>query len=143
MVITRHSEALAVLSDTRYIPPPVRQDAPEGTLAWLRARVSRFSTGEVHAARRRLLEDLLAARERAGRWEAVAVTVLGDALGVPGAGRLVPAAASGYLSGEESPEADAAVRELLARTGGSPEAIARITLLLQAHDATEGLVRNA
>lgn len=157
MVITRHSEALAVLSDTRYIPPPVRQDAPEGTLAWLRARVSRFSTGEVHAARRRLLEDLLAGldpealrraardltRERAGRWEGVAVTVLGDALGVPGAGRLVPAAASGYLSGEESPEADAAVRELLARTGDSPEAIARITLLLQAHDATEGLVRNA
>src|SRR5690606_1088668 len=168
MVITRRAGALAVLADTRYIPPPVRQDAPEGTLAWLRARVSRFSAGEVHARRRRLLEDLLsgldpdalrdAARdltaERGGRWEGVPVTVLGRALGFRDSGLAdaVRAAAYGYLSGEETPEADAAVRTLLS-LAASPvtpppndpvqEAVARVTLLLQAHDATEGLVRNA
>ncbi|MFG1949197.1 hypothetical protein [Nonomuraea sp. NPDC048826] len=157
MVITRHAEALAVLADTRYIPPPVRQDAPEGTLAWLRARTSRFSTGEAHARRRRRLEELLAAvdpdalrdaaeketRERDGRWEGVPVTVLGHALGIHDAGlaAAVRAAAPGYLSGEETPEADAAVRDLLAIVTGA-DAVARITLLLQAHDATEGLIRN-
>lgn len=161
MVITHRAEALAVLADTRYIPPPVRQDAPEGTLAWLRSHASRFSTGEVHARRRRLLEESLdaldpdalrdAARnltlERDGRWEGVPVTVLGHALGVRDTGRLVEAvraAAPGYLSGEETPEADAAVRDLLTLVAGSTTvSVARVTLLLQAHDATEGLVRNA
>ncbi|TXK42932.1 hypothetical protein [Nonomuraea sp. C10] len=163
MVITHRAEALAVLADTRYIPPPVRQDAPEGTLAWLRSHASRFSTGEVHARRRRLLEESLdaldpdalrdAARkltlERDGRWEGVPVTVLGHALGVRDTGRLVEAvraAAPGYLSGEETPEADAAVRDLLtlaADAGLVRSSVALITLLLQAHDATEGLVRNA
>ncbi|MDA0637865.1 hypothetical protein OUY22_31030 [Nonomuraea sp. MCN248] len=157
--ITRHAEALAVLADSRYIPPPVRQDAPEGTLAWLRARASRFSTGQAHAGRRRLLEDLLAALdpdtlrdaardltlERDGRWEGVPVTVLGHALGFrdPGLASAARTAAPGYLSGEEKPEADAAVRDLFAGRGTAEDAVARVTLLLQAHDATEGLIRNA
>lgn len=62
MVITGHAEARAMLADARYVPPPVRQDAPAGTLAWLRSRVSRFSSGEAHAQRRRRLEELLKVR---------------------------------------------------------------------------------
>ncbi|MEV0825552.1 cytochrome P450 [Nonomuraea rubra] len=151
MLITRHAEAEAVLSDTRYVPPPVRQDGAEGTLAWLRARVSRFSTGETHARRRRELAELLSGldpaglrsaaealtRQRGGDWRGVPTAVLGAALGVEDTGA-VPAAAAGYLSGEESPRADAAVAELLKQTG-----IPVITLLLQAHAATEGLIENA
>ncbi|NJP95744.1 cytochrome P450 [Nonomuraea sp. FMUSA5-5] len=151
MLITRHAEAAAVLADTRYVPPPVRQDGAEGTLAWLRAHVSRFSTGETHARRRRELVELLSGldpaalrsaaatltRERGGDWRGVPTAVLGAALGVEDTGA-VPAAAAGYLSGEESPQADAAVAELLKLAG-----VPVITLLLQAHAATEGLIENA
>ncbi|WP_146615771.1 cytochrome P450 [Nonomuraea aridisoli] len=151
MPVTRHAEAVAVLADTRYVPPPVRADGAEGTLAWLRARVSRFSTGPEHAERRRLLVALLdgvdpaglreaareLTRERGGNWRGVPVAVLGAALGVEDTGA-VPAAADGYLSGEESPQADAAVAELLRQAD-----ISVITLLLQAHAATETLVENA
>ncbi|TYB67321.1 cytochrome P450 [Nonomuraea sp. PA05] len=151
MLITRHAEAQAVLSDTRYVPPPVRQDGAEGTLAWLRAHVSRFSTGPAHAERRRELVALLSGlnpaalrsaaealtRQRGGDWRGVPVAVLGAALGVADT-RAVPAAAAGYLSGEESPQADAAVAELLKLAG-----VPVITLLLQAHAATEGLIETA
>ncbi|MGW6499114.1 hypothetical protein [Nonomuraea angiospora] len=151
MLITRHAAAEAVLADPRYVPPPVRQDAEEGTLAWLRAQVSRFSTGETHAGRRRLLEERLAALdpaelrpaaramtlERGGDWRGVPTAVLGAALGVQDTSA-VAAAATGYLSGEESPEADAAVARLL-----SQAAIPEITLLLQGHAATEALIEHA
>ncbi|MEW9555192.1 cytochrome P450 [Nonomuraea sp. NPDC050783] len=151
MLITRHAEALAVLADPRYVPPPVRQDAREGTLAWLRAHVSRFSTGETHAARRRLVVERLAALdpaklraaaraetlERRGEWRGVPTRVLGAALGVTDTAP-VAAAAAGYLSGEETPEADAAVAALLARAD-----LPAVTLLLQGHNATEALIENA
>ncbi|MEU4234229.1 cytochrome P450 [Nonomuraea sp. NPDC026600] len=160
MLITRHAEAVAVLSDTRYVPPPVRQDAPAGTLSWLRAQVSRFSTGEVHAERRRLVTERLAALdpaalrqaataatlERGGDWPDVPTAVLGAALGITDEKRLVgavTAAAAGYLSGEEEPEADAAVADLVELLSGEGDPIPRITILLQAHAATAGLITNA
>lgn len=157
MIITRHVEARAVLADTRYVPPPVRQDAPPYTLGWLRARVSRFSSGEAHAERRRALEERLAeldpatlrrrARaatlERDGDWRGVPTQVLAAALGVPAPVPLVEAVAAGYLSGEETPGTDAAVAELFRLPGDGPSVITDLTLLLQAHAATEGLIANA
>ncbi|MET8007415.1 hypothetical protein [Nonomuraea glycinis] len=161
MLITRHAEARALLADPRYVPPPVRQDGEPGTLAWLRSQVSRFSHGEVHAERRRLLTACLATLdadalrsaagsltlERAGDWRDVPTEVLGAALGFADTDRLaqvVRTAATGYLSGVDSAEADAAVTELTRLAGGAtPESIARITLLLQAHAATEDLIATA
>ncbi|MBN6056247.1 cytochrome P450, partial [Nonomuraea sp. RK-328] len=157
MVITRHDEARAVLADPRYVPPPVRQDAPPYTLGWLRAQVSRFSSGETHAERRRALEKRLAeldpaalrrraremTMERGGDWTSVPTEVLAAALGVAAPVPLVEAAATGYLSGEETPEADAAVAELTALLGGGPSAVTDLTLLLQAYAATDGLIANA
>jgi cytochrome P450 len=158
MLITRHAEARALLADPRYVPPPVRQDGEPGTLAWLRSQVSRFSHGEVHAERRRPLTTCLATLdadalrsaageltlERAGDWRDVPTTVLGAALGFEDTARLAEAvrtAATGYLSGVETPEADAAVTELTRLAGGvTPGDVARISLLLQAHAATEGLI---
>ncbi|MFI7111237.1 cytochrome P450 [Nonomuraea sp. NPDC050227] len=159
MLITHHAEARAVLSDGRYVPPPVPQDGEPGTLAWLRAHVSRFSTGETHAERRRLVVERLSALDpaelrtaakaatldrcgdsdgdRDGDWRGVPTAVLGAALGVPDTSA-VPAAASGYLSGEGSPQADAAVAELLGLTD-----LPAVTLLLQGHAATEALIENA
>ncbi|HUR03558.1 MAG TPA: cytochrome P450 [Nonomuraea sp.] len=160
MFITSHAEAVAVLSDTRYVPPPVPQDAPAGTLSWLRAQVSRFSTGEVHAERRRLVTERLATLdpaalrqaataatlERGGDWPDVPTAVLGAALGIGDEKRLVgavAAAAAGYLSGEEGPEADAAVADLVELLSGEGDPIPGITILLQAHAATAGLIANA
>ncbi|NRQ40164.1 cytochrome P450 [Nonomuraea sp. NN258] len=151
MVITRHAKARAVLDDSRYVPPPVRQDGREGTLAWLRARVSRFSSGPAHARRRALLTERLAtldpaalrqaARtvtlERQGDWRGVPTAVLGAALGVADTSPVADAA-SGYLSGQESPASDAAVAALLDQAD-----VPAITLLLQAHASVEGLIANA
>ncbi|MEV5330125.1 cytochrome P450 [Nonomuraea sp. N2-4H] len=151
MLITRHAAAEAVLADPRYVPPPVPQDGAEATLAWLRARVSRFSTGATHAERRRALVALLdgidpaelrvraraLTERRNGDWRGVPTEVLGAALGVADTAPVADAAA-GYLSGESGPAADAAVAKLLATTG-----IPEITLLLQAHTATETLIEHA
>ncbi|NUO97971.1 MAG: hypothetical protein HOW59_08585 [Nonomuraea sp.] len=151
MLITHHAEARAVLADSRYVPPPVPQDAEPGTLAWLRAHVSRFSTGDTHAERRRLVVERLSAldpaelrtaagaatEERDGDWRGVPTAVLGAALGVKDTSA-VPAAAAGYLSGEGGSQADAAVAELVEAAD-----LPAITLLLQGHAATEALIENA
>ncbi|MGI5283204.1 cytochrome P450 [Nonomuraea polychroma] len=151
MHVTRHAEARTVLTDTRYVPPPVPQDGREGTLAWLRAQVSRFSTGDAHARRRRAVVERLAAidpadlrsaaramtLERDGEWRGIPTQVLEAALGIKDTAA-VPAAASGYLTGEAGPEADAAVAALLDQAD-----LPAVTLLLQAHAATEGLIDNA
>lgn len=151
--ITCHAEARAVLADNRYVPPPVPQDGVPGTLAWLRAQVSRFSSGPVHAERRAQLEERLSALDpddlraaaraktaaRDGVWQGVPAEVLGEALGVYGLAPLIEIAARGYLSGEATPEIDAAVAELVKLVGS----ITDLTLLLQAHGATEGLIANA
>jgi hypothetical protein len=49
-----------VLDDPAYTVPPPGPPGPLGTIAWLRATVSRFSEGEVHARRRAIAEALLA-----------------------------------------------------------------------------------
>ncbi|MFI6810768.1 hypothetical protein ACIBG7_00090 [Nonomuraea sp. NPDC050328] len=149
MLITRNSEALAVLSDPLRAPAPVEAGAPRGTLAWLRGQVSRFSSGAAHAERRAAVTAVLdrldphdlrkaAARLAHEPPERVAVLVLGAALGVEDLETLagqVAAAARGYLSGEADAEADAAVAELIGRLP-----IAELTVLLQAHAATGALL---
>ncbi|MEU4703576.1 hypothetical protein [Nonomuraea dietziae] len=162
MRITDHAAARAVLSDPSCVPPPVPSGAPFGTLAWLRSQVSRFAFGVEHAERRALVEECLSALDPSALRSAAATRaargaeimeipagVLGEALGIDDTGalvRAVDAAATGYLSGEGTPEADAAVATLLGLVGPAgdlPRAVARITVLLQAHGATTGLLRNA
>lgn len=55
VVVTRHQDVCAVLSDVRYEIPAVTDTAPLGTIAWLRGSVSRFTNGEDHARRRAIL----------------------------------------------------------------------------------------
>ncbi|GIJ46432.1 hypothetical protein Val02_33180 [Virgisporangium aliadipatigenens] len=121
---TTHSDVAAVLEDpTMVVPPP---PPGPGAMAWLRARVARFSAGEEHARRRRDATDLLDALDpthlRASATAAVrtgtpldlvTAEVLTAALGLPGTARLVATAAAGYLpGGPEGPEVDAAVAAL-------------------------------
>ncbi|WP_435209937.1 cytochrome P450 [Micromonospora sp. bgisy143] len=49
--VTRHADVRAALTDPRFRVPAV-DSGPPGTLAWLRASVSRFSPPERHAERR-------------------------------------------------------------------------------------------
>lgn len=52
VVVTRHQDVCAVLSDPGFEIPGVTGSAPAGTIAWLRGSVSRFANGEDHARRR-------------------------------------------------------------------------------------------
>ncbi|WP_433461584.1 cytochrome P450 [Spirillospora sp. CA-128828] len=161
LVITRYADVVAVLSDARFIVPPLApaDDEPPRSLAWLRRTVSRFSEGNDHERRRALVVEALDAmdpahlRRRArvlaqdgGDPGEVACLVLGEALGVadPAAlARAVPVAASGYLTGQGQDGSDEAVAVLAGLLGPGPDDVVagRIAVLMQAYAATGALVR--
>ncbi|MEV4056738.1 hypothetical protein AB0J55_36500 [Amycolatopsis sp. NPDC049688] len=148
--------------------PPVPTEVPPGSVAWLRASVARFSNGPDHTRRRALAVDALApvdvdtlqhnASERTSRIMAgldvvdvmatiarpVPVGVLAEALGLPDVSADVALVAAAYHP-HMTPDAaaEAALTRLLAACGGPTEAAAaRIGLLVQACDATAGLIGN-
>jgi len=181
------AEVRAVLADERLDVAPAGAGGTPGTVAWLRASVSRFSTGAEHAQRRALAVAELgrldpqtlraAAYERAraeladaagtgtgvtGRTNElvdvmallarrVPVAVLATGLGLAEPDRVaaaVIAVAGGYFpaaSAEAVSRADPATAWLAEALGASgPEvALARITLMVQACDATAGLIGTA
>jgi cytochrome P450 len=173
VTVARYADAVALLNNPAFeVPapaptPPAQNGAPVG-LAWLRATVSRFTSGPDHRRRRALATALLdpvgpgALRDRAAAAtltalaagataEAVAlrvpVTTLAAALGLdPSVVHQVAVAASGYQPGTDAgPAADTAVRALVAACGGTPDeaAAARIMVLVQAYEATAQLIGNA
>lgn len=146
-VVTETAEVHAVLADERFVVRPAQAGAAAGTVAWLRASVSRFANGPEHDRRRALvvteLEDLdpaglrTAARAAAGAAcaaspdEAVATLarrvpamVLAERFGAadPAAvAAAVGAVAAAYFPGAAEPlerAADAAVKSLLDLLGG-------------------------
>ncbi len=140
--------------------PPVPTDVPQGSVAWLRASVARFSNGPDHARRRSLALDLLAGvdadalRDKAfeafrGDSRLVVVGVLAGELGLPVVASDVVAVAAAYHphvtpSAEAAAAAEAALGRLVAACGGPTElTAARIGLLIQACEATAGLIGNA
>ena len=122
-----------------YPVPPPGPPGPFGTMAWLRATVSRFSEGEAHARRRALVEARLAALDpaalraaaraaaerprvagrRRGSGDAreyVPVAVLAAATGVEGdVVDDVRTVAAAYQPGTDAPGADEALQRLLDR----------------------------
>jgi len=158
LTLTRHADVTALLTDPRF-DVPTAPPAPHG-LAWLRGAVSRFSRGDRHTHRRGLATALLppaaplraAAAARAADPRAtppdVPVTVLAAALGVrrpvhEQVARMTP----GYFGRVQTglSEMDAAVEDLVAAFGGerTERVAAAIGLLVQAHEATAGLVTRA
>jgi hypothetical protein len=164
-------DARAVLEDDRYVVPPVPRDAPPRTLGWLRANVSRFTNGAAHAERRALAEREIgrldpgalreAARGEAARLLAAADTqpvdvmallarrvpvgVLCDALlGERPIDDIIAIAAAYHPSASEEQisRADAAVARL---TADEDDLVAanRVGVIVQACDATAGLIGNA
>ncbi|WP_234322592.1 cytochrome P450 [Streptomyces sp. NRRL S-350] len=184
MTFSRYDDVTAALADPALVPLPaapvppvppvavgsvlggVSGGAPAGTpgvaagVAWLRASVARFSSGEPHARRRALvLADLERLDPSALRVAAAAgfdpdvrrrvVRVLAEALGLAdpeAVARDVATVARAYFADSpDDPEADAAVARLLPAMGDPDEETAanRIGLLVQACDATAALVEAA
>jgi cytochrome P450 len=135
---------------------------PYGTLAWLRATVSRFANGETHARRRALVESLLAELDPAELREAAAtlayaaplgverpylpVAVLARRLGARDIAAAVAATrvvAAAYQPHTSHPGADEALGALLSLLPEGDEEVvaARVAILVQACEATAGLVR--
>jgi hypothetical protein len=151
------------LADRAYTVPAPGPAGPPGTIAWLRATVSRFAEGETHARRRALIEAHLseldpvalraAARERRRSVAAddvpyLPVAVLAAATGVAAqdvaeAVVAVRVVAAAYHPGTDAPGADAALARLIdLLPTGEPEAVAQhVALLVQACEATAALVR--
>jgi cytochrome P450 len=179
--VRRDADIRAVLADPRFTVLPPGPGGPPGTVAWLRASVSRFATGAQHARRRALAESELRrldpgalrsiARElaaaqlaRRGRGRPAGVTgalarlvppaALATALGAAAPVRVsaaVSTVAAAYFPGAglgQEQRADRATAWLLtalrpagpAGAAGADLAVARITLLVQACEATAALI---
>jgi hypothetical protein len=137
--------------------PVVPFDVPVGSVAWLRASVARFSNGADHARRRSLAVSALASVEpevlRRKAFEAaggdsrlVVVGVLAGELGLPVVASDVVAVAAAYHPHvTPSAEAEAALGRLVTACGGATDELvaARIGLLIQACEATAGLIGKA
>ncbi|MGW3562855.1 isocitrate lyase/phosphoenolpyruvate mutase family protein [Streptomyces sp. NPDC000941] len=160
----RFADVRAALADPALVPElPATDGGPVGaSVAWLRATVARFSSGEPHRRQRALVEAELARLEPAALWRAAAtgpkeelrvrvVRALAEALGMPEPGAVAEAVtvvAGAYFGGTD-PAADEAVARLVARLApaGADEAAVetvanRIGLLVQACDATATLVES-
>ncbi|GAA3395761.1 hypothetical protein [Cryptosporangium minutisporangium] len=141
----RSSDAAAVLTDPTFVVPPVA--AATSGVAWLRATVARFGTGDAHARRRALAVALLAAIPPESLRDAAAdhpVAARTPALGIDApVVALVEDVAQAYQpsTGDEG-RADAAVERLVTLCGGVRDetTAARIGLLVQACRATADLI---
>lgn len=143
VLIDDPGEVLAVLTDDGCPVPPV-PDAGGTGVAWLRAHVVRFSGGAEHHRRRALVEARLAGIEPAALRGPEPTVALAEALGLRGvrAAAVATVAAVYQPVHEPTPEADAAVAELVDACGGiaDEDTAASICLLVQAHQATHDLV---
>jgi len=144
--ISDHDDVLAVLTDPCFVVPPV----PAGTagIAWLRATVGRFSTGEAHERRRALSVAILAAIPPDSlRTGGDPVAVLARAMGADeSVVALVRDVAQAYQPGTgDEARADAAVERLVEVFGGHHDepTAARIGVLAQACNATTALIEKA
>lgn len=162
---TTADDARAVLSDERLIVPPVPDEGPAGGIRRLRAAVSRFAEGAQHGQRRRLLETELARIDPAelGRTTGdyaeqlrkdpnvarrAPTAALAEHLGAAdplAAADAVLQIAPAYFpaaGAEAEAVADATLPRLRNALGGASDdtTTARITLLLQACEATGALV---
>jgi cytochrome P450 len=158
MIVGERAEVCAIFDDPRFEVPT----APPGStgIGWLRASVSRFANGQLHARRRALVERLLddlAPRQLRPDAERAAATIEGrdvplavlctqlgvDRRALPQAVADARAVGAAYpLDSPASEAADAAVARLVALLGPTADegSAARIALLAQAGAATGALI---
>jgi cytochrome P450 len=145
-------DVVAILNDPEYLVPAVDPPGPVGTIAWLRATVSRFCNGEAHARRRALVEAQIGAldvdrlRSRAAREDFLRVLASETGVSdVDAAVEAVAVVARAYHPGTSDPGADEAVATLVRLLPErEAEALAQhIALLVQASTATATLLARA
>lgn len=161
---SQYAEVLAALADPALVPPaPGPFEGPPGaSVAWLRATVARFASGEPHRRRRALVEAELARLAPADLHRAASASASGEgdprtrvvrglaaALDMPEPERVareVAVVADAYFGEDGGAEADRAVARLVDLLAPGPvdeaglEAVAnRIGLLAQACAATASL----
>src|SRR3954453_19870257 len=133
---------MASLEDPVPDPGPA---GPFGTMAWLRATVSRFANGETHARRRAIVEALLGDIEPrvTGAGPYAPVPSLAAGLGASVDVEDVRTVAAAYHPGTVAPGADDALRRVIdALPAGDEETTAqRVAILVQACEATAALIR--
>jgi 2-methylisocitrate lyase-like PEP mutase family enzyme len=134
-----------VLDDAAYSVVPVAP-ASQG-VAWLRAHVARFSEGADHVRRRRLVDDLLLqidprSLHRSGSPTANLAAALGLERDAAMVDDVAAVARSYQPHAEKNTVADDAVARLVDRFGGTWNELtaARISVLVQAHDATNAMI---
>lgn len=166
--VTDPAEVRAVLASEAFAVP----EATGGTagMAWLRATVSRFANGDDHERRRALALAEIGAlspdglrRAADARTEGALDAAAGGRIDLMPLARRIPVAALAAELGapegtpddvvvvapvyppgsDESGEADAAVERLVDALGGGEAGAVRISLLVQACDATAALIGNA
>ncbi|TDB82060.1 hypothetical protein [Micromonospora sp. KC721] len=143
--INGRDAAFALLNDAAFVVPPV-PPASAG-VAWLRATVGRFSTGEAHERRRAMsiaILDAIALESLRGYGPMHPVAALAREMGVgEPVVDLVRNVAQAYQPGTgDEFRADAAVVRLVALFGGvfDESTAARIGLLVQACEPTMALI---
>jgi cytochrome P450 len=161
MIVSEPDDVRAVFEDPLFEVPTA--PPAEAGIGWLRATVSRFSNGDLHARRRLFVEHELErlnrvdlrvmAAELAGSFEArdVPLAVLCTRLGVEPAALShavadARAVASAYpLDKNVTEDADAATGRLVTLLGPAADELtaARIALLAQAGAATGALIDSA
>ncbi|WP_211216323.1 hypothetical protein [Longispora albida] len=143
LIFSDPGDVLAAFAEPALVPP--RPGGVEGGMAWLRRRVARFSSGEVHARRRAIAEKYLAAVEPGTlrplegedrrRFPARA---LAEAIGLGSAIVDDVLLAAAAYHGEDSAAADEAVERLRAQVPGDDEECANLIGLLIQACATTG-----
>lgn len=98
-----------LLADPAYTVPPVDPPGPFGTLPWLRASVSRFAEGEVHARRRAIVEALLGGLDVEELGEAARRAARAGGRGERAAAAAPPTGSASPPAASASPPAAAAV----------------------------------
>jgi cytochrome P450 len=122
-VLSETADVHAVLADDRFGVRAAEPGAPAGTVAWLRASVSRFANGPEHDRRRALVVAELGRLDPAGLRTAARDRTAAELTGLGGAQRADDGGLDAYVVGRLARQVPAAV--LAARFGAAdPDQVA-------------------
>jgi len=125
-LVSSDADVRAILADPAYVVPPAPHAGEIGTLAWLRAHVTRFCEGEAHDRRRALAEHEIAGLDPASLRQAAAELTAAELSRHPASepfdvmplARRVPAAALAAALGVPADDIAGAVDAMLGAVSG-------------------------
>ena len=149
-LVSSDADVRAILADPAYVVPPAPHAPEMGTLAWLRAHVTRFCEGEAHDRRRALAEreiaglDPASLRQAAAGLTAAQLARHSEPFDVMPLARRVPAAVLAAGLGVAHDDVTGAVDAMLAAVSGylnpdlaGPDADSSVAFLVKAFGPAE------